>query len=285
MRTVSSRLGTTNLTFGFPDRPEFILPLSVDMNAGECWGIVGPNGAGKSTLLKLLAGQLSPSLGVVWVNGCDMAQMSMIQRARTIAFLPQHLTHDLPNSVEDVVLMGRYPYRPFGLFDQVADVRIAHEAMRTTRTLHFATRSLKSLSGGEAQRVHLAAALAQEPTVLLLDEPTASLDLYYQLSIFELLRNLAAEQRLLVVVVTHDVNLAARYCSHVLLLDDGRAAATGPPSEVIRTDVLEPIYRVRLAVLAGQQSSSRWLAPISPIENGDAVTSDVASRDFGKSSA
>jgi iron complex transport system ATP-binding protein len=138
--------------------------------------------------------------------------------------------------------------------------------MATTQTTPFADRALCTLSGGEAQRVHLAAALAQEPKVLLLDEPTAALDLYHQLSIFTMLRDLSRHEGLGVVVVTHDLNLAARYCSHVLLLDDGRTVASGPPADVIVPGRLEPVYLVKLAEAA--VNGGRWVVPVETTEGG-----------------
>ncbi len=230
------------------------------MCGGQCWGIIGPNGAGKTTLVRLLSGILTPSAGIVRVNDRLLSKISIRERAKIMAYLPQQVAHDIPATAEDLVLTGRYPHRPFALFDEENDRRIARRAMQTTQTLEFADRAVQTLSGGEAQRVYIAAALAQEPSILLVDEPTASLDLYYQISMFEMLGRLATVGGFLVVVVTHDVNLAARYCTHILLLDDGRAVAVGAPDEVVRPEVLESVYRVELAgVTAGE--AGRWLVP------------------------
>ncbi len=234
------------VSFGYPARPDFLKPVSLEMRAGECWGVVGPNGAGKSTLLRLAAGLRSPGGGRVLLEDRPLASMSAIERARAIAFLPQNPPADLPLPAEDIVLMGRFPHRRMGLFEDAADRKVADDVMRLTQTSDFAARALSTLSGGEAQRVHLAAALAQKPRVMLLDEPTASLDLRHQLTIFSLLRDLARQEGLLVVVVTHDLNLAAEFCSRVLLLDNGRSIAAGPPTDVLTPDVLEPVYGVRL---------------------------------------
>ena len=201
------------MTYGFRERPDFLQALSLTAGAGQCWGIIGPNGAGKSTLLRLLAGLQVPSSGQVLFRGSPLATMPMNRRATQIAFLPQQLSEALGTTAVDVVLMGRYPHRRFGLFEDAADRAIADSAMGATSTLAFAERQMSTLSGGEARRVHIAAALAQQPSLLLLDEPTAALDLYHQLSIFEILTKLAAEEGLLVMVVTHDINLAARFCT------------------------------------------------------------------------
>ncbi len=254
--TAPPLLALEDLTYGFPGRPNFLKPVRAKMNAGEFWGVVGPNGAGKSTVLRLAAGLRKPTSGRVRLRGTALDSMSPIARARSIAFLPQSPSNDLPLPVSEIVLMGRFPHRRFGMFEDSGDRSIARDAMIATDTLPFAERSLSTLSGGEAQRVHIAAALAQQPGVMLLDEPTASLDWRHQLAIFELLRTLSTRDGLLVVTVTHDLNLAARFCTHVILLDDGRCAAMGPPAEVLRPDVLEPVYRVRLKVASTDEEGS-----------------------------
>jgi len=253
-----------DVTFGFPERPNFLGPIHLDLHRGECLGIVGPNGAGKSTLLRLLAGLRQPASGRVELDGRPLSSMGGIQRARRIAFLPQQTPKDLPHTVSRIVLMGRFPHRRFGLFENAADVSIARRAMEATDTLPFELRPLASLSGGEAQRVHLAAAIAQQPTVLLLDEPTAALDLAHQLSIFDLLRRLGRQEGISIVVVTHDLNLASRFCGRVLLLDDGRPVALGAPEEVLSPQRLEPVYHVRLG-FATVHGAKPWIVPLAAI--------------------
>ena len=252
------------MTYGFRERPDFLQPLSLTAGAGQCWGIIGPNGAGKSTLLRLLAGLQVPSSGQVLFRGSPLATMPMNRRATQIAFLPQQLSEALGTTAVDVVLMGRYPHRRFGLFDDADDLAVADRAMAATGTLAFAERPMSTLSGGEARRVHIAAALAQQPSLLLLDEPTAALDLYHQLSIFEILTKLAAEEGLLVMVVTHDINLAARFCTHVLLLDDGKCVAAGSPAEVMDPALLESVYHVQLAAIKADDQAGRWVVPVKP---------------------
>lgn len=253
--------------YGFLRRPDFLQPLSMTARAGQCWGIIGPNGAGKSTVLRLLAGMLAPSSGEVLFRGSPLATMPMNRRATQIAFLPQQLSEALGVAAVDVVLMGRYPHRRFGLFEDAADRDIADRAMAATGTADFAARPMSTLSGGEARRVHIAAALAQQPSLLLLDEPTAALDLYHQLSIFEILARLAAKDGLLVMVVTHDINLAARFCTHVLLLDDGHCVASGSPAEVMRPELLQSVYHVELAAIDAVDQAGRWVVPIKPTPN------------------
>ena len=260
------RLTLRDVRFGYPRRPEFLGPISLAVRAGEFWAVVGPNGAGKSTLLRLMAGLTVPLSGEITQRGESLIRLSPRRRARSIAFVPQRTPCDLDATVRDVVLMGRFPHRLLGLFESALDHRIAEQAMATTQTLPFVDRALSTLSGGEAQRVHLAAAIAQEPRLLLLDEPTASLDIEHQLAIFSILQDRTRVDGLSVVVVTHDVNLAARFCTHVLLLNDGKAAAMGPPDAVVTPAVLEPVYGVRLAsVEVPGEVGANWIVPISGI--------------------
>jgi len=249
--------------FGYAEQPDFLGPISLQVRPGECWALVGPNGAGKSTLLRLMAGLYIPSSGEIRIFGKTNTLISLRDRARRIAFVPQHAPVDLDFPVREVVVMGRFPHRSLGLFDSQSDYRIADNALATTGTLEFANRSLATLSGGEAQRVHIAAALAQEPNLMLLDEPTSSLDLRHQIAIFAILRRRADVDGLAVVVVTHDVNLAARYCSNVLLMHEGRAAAMGTPDDVIAPEVLAPVYGVAMETLTRAGGADRgWVVPI-----------------------
>jgi ABC-type cobalamin/Fe3+-siderophores transport system ATPase subunit len=255
-------LSASGVTFGFAERPDFLQPIDLEIGAGQCWGIIGPNGAGKSTLLRLLAGLLRPAAGAVRLEGLPFQEVPLRQRARRIAFLPQHVPNDLSSTAREIVLMGRFPHRRFGLFESADDMRIADRALAAMGVTEFADRPLATLSGGEAQRVHIAAVIAQEAAVLLLDEPTASLDLYHQLSIFTTLGDLAERSGDAVVVVTHDINLAARFCSHVLLLHDGRPVATGPPGKVLRPDVLQSVYDVELATVSSDRMPCPWIVPL-----------------------
>jgi iron complex transport system ATP-binding protein len=262
VRDSSPILSVEDVRFGFASQPDFLGPIRIAAQRGDCWAIVGPNGAGKSTLLRLMAGLCRPRAGCVRIGGRSLAGLPGRERARRLTFLPQHPPVDLDLSVRDVVLMGRFPHRSFGLFESFEDYRIADRAMAVTATAGLAGRSMATLSGGEAQRVHVAAALAQEPDLVLLDEPTASLDIQHQLAIFKILRDRADRDGLAVVVVTHDVNLAAQFCSQVLLLHEGKAAAIGPPSDVLTPSVLVPVYAVELQTLAAPgHPGHQWVVP------------------------
>jgi len=252
-----------DVRFGFPTRPDFLGPISLAIAGGECWAIVGPNGAGKSTLLRLMAGLSAPHAGEVKIFGKSLRCISTRRRAQQVAFLPQRTPADVDFCARDVVLLGRYPHRSLGLFESTEDYCVVEQALALTETVAYADRPIATLSGGEAQRVHLAAALAQEPRVLLLDEPTASLDLQHQLAIFRILQDKARRDGLGVVVVTHDVNLAALFCTHVLLLHEGRAVAQGLSAAVLTPSVLQPVYGVKLVTLAvPDEPDRRWIVPL-----------------------
>jgi len=255
---------------GFVDRPDFLGPVDLVVKPGEFWGILGPNGAGKSTLLRVTAGLLPPSAGEVWLAGRPWRSTSARDRARWVAFLPQQPSAPAFATAGEVVLLGRHPHRRSVLFDSAEDLAAVQSAMQVTATASFVNRRMETLSGGEAQRVHVAAALAQQPRLLVLDEPTAALDLYHQFATFDLLRQQARDTGLGVVAATHDLNLAGRYCDRILLLDNGRTAACGPRDDVLRPPALEAVYHVRFATHADADGRHRWVLPVDRVPEAGA---------------
>lgn len=222
--------------------------LTCDVEAGEILGIVGPNGSGKTSLLKLLAKVLRPHAGEISLFGEDLGTMPQVEVARTVAFVPQESPQVFAFTVMETVLMGRYPHHRgakwsagFG-WESSEDVSIAEQAMQSTDLTNLANRSTMDLSGGERQRCMIARALAQMPLVLLLDEPTAFLDLQHQMEICAIVRRLKEERGLTVVLVSHDLNLASQYCDRILMLKAGALFRLGPPDEVIDVDVLRAVY-------------------------------------------
>lgn len=267
----STKLTAERVCFAFDRGREFLVDVSISAASGMCLGIVGPNGAGKSTLLRLLGGLARPARGSVSIDGTSFDDLSAVARAKRIAYLPQRVPAAAGLTAAQVVLMGRYPHRGLGLFESARDVEIARDAMALTETSAFVDRSIASLSGGEAQRVHLAAALAQQPDVLLLDEPTTALDWRHQLAIFEILRRMATECGAAVVVVTHDLNLAGRYCDQVLLMDQGRAVISGPAGDVLRPDVLAPVFDVAVTSVPIEGRNIAILLPMETRKRGGIV--------------
>lgn len=217
------------------------------LRTGELVGIVGSNGAGKSTLLRILIGQFRPSAGHVRVGGQPIEQYARLALARRVAYLPQQVRSSFSYTCEEVVAQGRFPYQQgFGMLGR-RDMDIIRQCMRWTHTDAFARRSLDSLSGGERQRVLLASVLAQQSEFLLLDEPTAALDLHHQVDVFERLYQFAREG-LGVVLVTHDLNLASQYCDRLILLHEGRMIAEGSAEAVLVQRHLKKVYQTELCV-------------------------------------
>ena len=216
--------------------------------AGAFLGIIGPNGSGKTTLLKVMNGLLRPQAGAVWLNGRPLAGMRRREVARVMAVVPQDAALLFTFTVEEMVLMGRSPHLGRFGFEGKEDFRIARAAMDRTGVLALAHRPYDALSGGEKQRVLIARALAQEPRILLLDEPTAYLDIRHQAGIFDLMKDLNRRQGLTVVAVTHDINLAALYSDEVLLLADGRVFGAGPPEAVVTTENIRGAYGISVLV-------------------------------------
>ncbi len=221
--------------------------------AGAITGLIGPNGAGKSTLLTALLG-LTPCSGGVHFEGDDLLAMPRRDRARRAAFVEQSATTEERVTVSDVVALGRIPFQSALSADNAAeDDAIIAACLAKTGMSGFAKRRFDTLSGGEQQRVHIARALAQEPRLLLLDEPTSHLDISAQLQILALLRTKAASGTTIVIAL-HDLNLAARCCDHLVVLNKGSVAAAGPPNTVLSPDLLRSVYGVSARLIADPAS-------------------------------
>jgi len=222
--------------------------LAFSLQSGELVGILGPNGSGKSTLLKVVDGILSAQEGEVLLKGLPISAYSRSDLAREVAMVAQESHFRFSFSVLEIVLMGRFPYLSRFQFEGRHDMDVVFEALRATHCLELMERPIHELSGGEKQRVLIARALAQEPTVMLLDEPTSFLDLRYKREIFDLLWLLAHNTGLGVVVVSHDIDLAARYCDRMVMLKEGRIYSTGPPEEVITASNIAAVYGCEVTV-------------------------------------
>ena len=219
-----------------------VADVSFAIGAGEVFGVIGPNSAGKTTLLRLLTRVLSPDRGQIRLDGRPIRQLAHAELARHVAVVPQEAPRPFPFSVEQLVLMGRYPHGPGRFFETADDRALAREAMAATGVLDLAALPLEQLAGGERQRAMLARALAQQPRLLVLDEPTAHLDLRYQAEAAALIRRVNAEREMTVLLVSHDLNLAAEVCDRLLLLARGRVARAGTPAEVLRRETLEAVF-------------------------------------------
>ena len=243
-----------DVAFGYP-RPSVsreggfsLSGVSFAIEAGEIFGVIGPNSAGKTTLLRLLTRVVTPERGEIRLGGRPITPLAHAELARQVAVVPQDTPRPFPFTVEQLVLMGRYPHGPGRFFESDDDRALARAAMVATGVLEVASLPLEQLSGGERQRAMLARALAQQPRLLVLDEPTAHLDLRYQLQTAALLRRVNAEQGTTVLLVSHDLDLAAEVCDRLLLLDGGRVARVGTPATVLEQGVLERVFRCPVTV-------------------------------------
>ena len=221
--------------------------VSLAASPGDLVGVIGPNGAGKSTLLKAMAGLLRPTQGSVTLQGQDLRAMPPRDVARRLAMVPQLAPYTYGFTALEVVMMGRYPHMGRFEVEGEAERQIAHEALAIMESEPFAGRAVATLSGGERQRVMIARALAQQPAVLLLDEPTASLDVQHQLKTLDVIRDRAANGVASIAAI-HDLALAARYCDRLLLLNMGRVLAEGTPAEVLTPAHIEEAFGVRAVV-------------------------------------
>lgn len=254
-------LSVAGLSTGYGDH-EVISDISLAMEGGSFFIIAGPNGTGKTTLLKCLAGLTRPNKGEVFLDGSPLPRFNRRNLARRIAFLPQTVETAFSLTVREVVLMGRAPHLGMMGFHQEKDTALAEEAMAFTDVLHLADRTIDALSGGERQRVFISRAVCQQPEFILLDEPTSALDLAHQVRVMDLMERLKIERGMGVVMVSHDLNLAAMYADTLCLIHKGQVAALGAPSEVLEKKQLETVYGCRLFVEESPVAGTLHVTPV-----------------------
>ena len=236
------RLNVRDVTFGYESRP-VLEDVTLDVAAGEMLGLVGPNGSGKSTLLRCINRVLAPNTGTVFVDGTDLHDLSREEIARRVGYVPQEASDAFPSTVFDTVLMGRKPHIGWQPTDE--DLDLVAEIVDLLGLEVYAMRAIDEISGGQRQKVLIGRALAQEAAVLVLDEPTSSLDLRHQLEVMELLTRRVREEDVAAVVALHDLNLAARYCQKVVMLHDREVYAAGGP-EVLTPEHIRAVYDVEV---------------------------------------
>lgn len=222
--------------------------ISFQVKKGEFLGIIGPNGSGKTTLLKILYRLLSPECGEVLLESRSLQKMDRIEISKKIGVVAQE-THILfPFRVIEVVLMGRNPYMRHLIFETKKDLEIAKRAMELTEISSLSDRFIDELSGGERKRVFIARALTQEPEIILLDEPTANLDMHHQIDFLNLIQSLNKEKGLTIIMATHDINISSEFCNRIILLQNGNIFKMGTPSEVITQENIEKVYGCKVLV-------------------------------------
>ena len=256
-------LRVDNVSFAYTSSRNVLDDVSFAVGRGSIVGVLGPNGSGKTTLMRVISGVLRPTRGRVTIEEADVGALSRRDLARRIAVVPQETRTTFDFTVLEIVLMGRYPHLgPFEL-EGAADLAIAREALQATSTEELASRPFATLSGGEKQRVIIASALAQASDVLLLDEPTASLDLGYQLEVATLLARLNQEHRRTMIVCTHDLNLAAMICTELVLIRAGRVIDRGAPASVLTAANVRALYEVEAEIAFHPRAQHLTVVPIA----------------------
>ena len=242
-------LDVRGVSYRYPGaRTEALHDVALALGAGDFHAVLGPNGSGKTTLVRVALGVLAPHQGAARLLGRPAAGWSRRELARIAAVVPQREENLFPQRVRDTVLLGRYPHLSLWGAERPADHAAVARALEGCDVAHLADRWIWTLSGGEYQRVRLARALAQEPRLLVLDEPTSSLDVRHEMELFELARRLADESRLAVLLITHHLNLAARFADRVLLLSEGGVVAHGPPGDVLTREAVERVFGWPVAI-------------------------------------
>ena len=251
--TPDVRLSVEQVSYAYAPNPSqaplFTLEaMSFQAKPGELVAVLGPNASGKSTLLKLISGALQPLSGRIFLNGFETHSLPVKTRAQRIALVQQESRLLFPSRAWEFVMQGRHPYGGGLRFESEEDILIANNALAQVGATELADRWMDKISGGEKQRVILARALAQQPLLLLLDEPTLHLDIGAQVDLLESLRRLAAQNRYTVVVVTHELNLAGEYADQVVLMHRGKCLRVGPPATVLQREILEHVFQAPLSV-------------------------------------
>lgn len=247
MDKTTSVLTAKNVTCGYGVKP-VLFDIDFDVKAGEVLGVIGPNGSGKSTLLRALSRMIIPTQGCVELNGQNLVDIQMDALAKEMAVVSQHQP-STDMTVAEFVALGRVPYHGrFQFFETKKDGDAIDRALELTGTDKFSDRLLGEMSGGERQLVFLARALAQQPKILLLDEPTTHLDITHQVKVLDLIRKLNKEEGITVGMILHDLNLAGEYCEQLLLLEEGRVRKRGVPDDVLTCEMIEEVYKTVVLV-------------------------------------
>lgn len=254
-------LQVQNLKFGYK-RGLVLKDISFNIEKGQFISIIGPNGSGKSTILKLLNNLYSPKKGNIFIEGKNIYGYKKRDLAQKIALVPQDTFLDYEFTVEDVVLMGRHPYKKRFQKEDENDFKIVEEALKMTNTLHLRDKLITEISGGERQRVVIARALAQNPSIILLDEPTSHLDINHQIEILNLLKRLNQEKSTTIVIVIHDINIASRYSDEIIMINEGKIVGIGRPEEVITKKNIEETYNLKVIIEKNRVTNKIYLTPI-----------------------
>ncbi|MBC7087570.1 MAG: ABC transporter ATP-binding protein [Tissierellales bacterium] len=250
-----------NIEFGY-GKTKVLKSIDLNVEKGEFLSIIGPNGAGKSTLLKTINNIFDEYDGNISIYGKNLKDYKRKELARIVSFVPQETYLDFEFSVEELIFMGRYPFQNRFKTDTINDYEICYKAMTLTNTLEIKDRLITQISGGERQRTLIAKALAQDPKIILLDEPTSHLDINHQIEVLEILKELNKTKDLTIITVLHDLNLASRYSDKLVLLKDGKILKTGSAQEVLTVSNIENAYNMNVVVELNKYTNSPVVIPI-----------------------
>jgi len=254
------KLKVKNVNFNYASVP-ILKDVCIELDRSEMLGVVGPNGAGKSTLLRCIDRILSPQEGCILLDGEDIKGMHLMDLAKKVAYIPQSATQVFPATVFDTVLMGRRPH--IGWRSSEEDLEKVLDTLQMMHIEDLAMRDINEVSGGQQQKIFIACALAQEPDVLLLDEPTSNLDIKHQLEVLDIIKSIVVEKGISAIMAIHDLNLAARYTDRILMMNGGHIYATGVPSAVLTPENINHAYGVEVDVI--NHNGRLYVLPLRPV--------------------
>lgn len=242
---------------------EVLKDINLIIQEGAFISILGPNGSGKTTLLKNMCKLLEPLDGKILVDDRDLEKIAFKELAKTMAVVHQDSSINFEFTVFDIVMMGRYPYQKRFRSESEKDINVVKRAMENTETWNLREKSIHEISGGERQRVIIARALAQEPKILLLDEPISQLDIKHQISILNLCKKLNSEEKITIITTLHDINLAARYSDYILLMNKGKIKAFGTPESVLTKENIQDVYGIEVRLIKLNEYKVPYIVPLS----------------------
>ncbi|MCB2301003.1 heme ABC transporter ATP-binding protein [Clostridium tagluense] len=248
-----------NVCFSF--EKEVLKDINVNIESGKFYTILGPNGSGKTTLLRILSKSLPMEKGEIFIDEVDLTQIKPKVLAKEMAVVPQSTEIEFDFSVQDIVLMGRTPHISRFCSESEKDIKIAMNAMKITNTWELRNKSINALSGGEKQRVVVARAMAQETGIILLDEPISHLDIHHQIEIMNQLKQLNKNKNITIIAVLHDLNLAAAYCDHMILMHNCGVYKDGIPEEVLTEDIIKKVYGLDVYITKNPKTKKTFIMP------------------------
>jgi iron complex transport system ATP-binding protein len=254
-------LSSNDVSYYYRGKIQALADVDFTVKEGDFVSVIGPNGSGKSTLLSVISGILKPSAGTVMLGDKYLHELDRKEIARKIAFVPQNIQVDFPFTCREIVLMGRYPHLSGLGIEKTTDKQVAEKAIEQTGIAHLADRMIYQLSGGERQRVFIAQAIAAEPEILMLDEPVSALDIKYKVQIMDLLQKLNEEKNITIVVILHDLNLAASYSKNILLLKSGKVYKYGSPDETIQAEFIRDVFDIDVNILRNPETGEAFINP------------------------